>query len=86
MARKEDYPHISYYCPHCNALNTSRQSGENDSDSSSGMGVSFAPVNRNSQEFTPKSEITGDPAEVPEPEELQLTEKNEEKQSAPVAS
>lgn len=21
LARKEDYPYITYYCPHCNALN-----------------------------------------------------------------
>ncbi|KAF3322283.1 putative integral membrane zinc-ribbon metal-binding protein [Carex littledalei] len=26
LARKEDFPHITYYCPHCNALNTSNQS------------------------------------------------------------
>ncbi|KAJ4731533.1 integral membrane metal-binding family protein (DUF2296) [Rhynchospora pubera] len=26
LARKEDFPHITYYCPHCNALNTSSQS------------------------------------------------------------
>lgn len=26
LARKEDFPHITYYCPHCNALNASNQS------------------------------------------------------------
>ncbi|KAJ3680244.1 hypothetical protein LUZ60_016522 [Juncus effusus] len=25
LAKKEDYEHITYYCPHCNALNTSSQ-------------------------------------------------------------
>ncbi|CAD5192509.1 uncharacterized protein At2g24330 isoform X1 [Musa acuminata AAA Group] len=44
LARKEDYPRISYYCPHCHALNTSQQSGEPDSGSSSGRGISYASV------------------------------------------
>lgn len=44
LARKEDYPRISYYCPHCRALNTSQQSGEPDSGSSSGRGISYASV------------------------------------------
>ncbi|CAL9202630.1 uncharacterized protein At2g24330-like [Musa acuminata AAA Group] len=44
LARKEDYPCISYYCPHCRALNTSQQSGEPDSGSSSGRGISYASV------------------------------------------
>ncbi|WOL09794.1 hypothetical protein Cni_G18547 [Canna indica] len=34
LARKEDYPHIRYYCPRCHALNTYSQSGELDSNSS----------------------------------------------------
>ncbi|XAR69637.1 hypothetical protein NMG60_11001317 [Bertholletia excelsa] len=25
LARKEDYPYITYYCPHCNALNRSKE-------------------------------------------------------------
>ncbi|XP_059655909.1 uncharacterized protein At2g24330-like [Cornus florida] len=25
LARKEDFPYITYYCPHCNALNQSKQ-------------------------------------------------------------
>lgn len=44
LARKEDYPRISYYCPHCHALNTSQQSGEPDLGSSSGRGISYASV------------------------------------------
>lgn len=27
LARKEDFPYITYYCPHCHALNGSRQAG-----------------------------------------------------------
>ncbi|URD83534.1 putative integral membrane metal-binding protein (DUF2296) [Musa troglodytarum] len=52
LARKEDFPHITYYCPHCHALNTSRQSGEHDSGSRSGKGNS--------------SEVTNDLPKVPE--------------------
>uniref|UniRef100_A0A7N0T1R7 Lunapark zinc ribbon domain-containing protein n=1 Tax=Kalanchoe fedtschenkoi TaxID=63787 RepID=A0A7N0T1R7_KALFE len=29
LARKEDFPYITYYCPHCNALNRSKQSPDN---------------------------------------------------------
>uniref|UniRef100_A0A7N0ZTM3 Lunapark zinc ribbon domain-containing protein n=1 Tax=Kalanchoe fedtschenkoi TaxID=63787 RepID=A0A7N0ZTM3_KALFE len=29
LARKEDFVYITYYCPHCNALNRSKQSPEN---------------------------------------------------------
>ncbi|KAH0469450.1 hypothetical protein IEQ34_001008 [Dendrobium chrysotoxum] len=36
LARKEDFPYITYYCPHCNALNGSHQADENALDSSSG--------------------------------------------------
>ncbi|KAK4481958.1 hypothetical protein RD792_012871 [Penstemon davidsonii] len=28
LARKEDFPYITYYCPHCNALNRPKQPGE----------------------------------------------------------
>ncbi|XP_024979299.1 uncharacterized protein At2g24330-like [Cynara cardunculus var. scolymus] len=31
LARKEDYPFISYYCPHCHSLNRPRKSDENSS-------------------------------------------------------
>lgn len=27
LARKEDFPFITYYCPHCHALNKPKQSG-----------------------------------------------------------
>jgi len=36
LARKEDYPHVTYYCPHCHALNTSKQSMGQYSGSDSG--------------------------------------------------
>ncbi|KAL8502762.1 hypothetical protein ACS0TY_021755 [Phlomoides rotata] len=35
LARKEDFPYVTYYCPHCNALNRSKQSGDRISGSSS---------------------------------------------------
>lgn len=28
LARKEDFPFITYYCPHCHALNKPKQSDE----------------------------------------------------------
>ncbi|EES05462.1 uncharacterized protein At2g24330 [Sorghum bicolor] len=37
LARKEDYPHVTYYCPHCHALNTSKQSMGQYSGSDSGQ-------------------------------------------------
>lgn len=29
LARKEDFEYITYYCPHCNALNKPKHSEEN---------------------------------------------------------
>ncbi|XP_020572184.1 uncharacterized protein At2g24330-like [Phalaenopsis equestris] len=36
LARKEDFPYITYYCPHCRALNGSQHAEEYALDSSSG--------------------------------------------------
>ncbi|XP_052143911.1 uncharacterized protein At2g24330-like [Oryza glaberrima] len=44
LARKEDYPHITYYCPHCHALNTSKQSLGQHSGSNSGWSTPVAPA------------------------------------------
>jgi hypothetical protein len=44
LARKEDYPHITYYCPHCNALNASKHSAGQYSGSSSGLSTPVAPA------------------------------------------
>ncbi|RAL44277.1 hypothetical protein DM860_015637 [Cuscuta australis] len=33
LARKEDFPYITYYCPHCNALNRHKQSEDRSSGS-----------------------------------------------------
>ncbi|CAH9104354.1 unnamed protein product [Cuscuta epithymum] len=35
LARKEDFPYITYYCPHCNALNRHKQVEDRSSGSSS---------------------------------------------------
>uniref|UniRef100_A0A5B7CAJ4 Lunapark zinc ribbon domain-containing protein n=1 Tax=Davidia involucrata TaxID=16924 RepID=A0A5B7CAJ4_DAVIN len=35
LARKEEFPYITYYCPHCNALNRSKQLEERVSGSDS---------------------------------------------------
>lgn len=34
LARKEDFPYITYYCPHCHALNRPKQSEGHISSSS----------------------------------------------------
>ncbi|CAN6232538.1 unnamed protein product [Urochloa humidicola] len=44
LARKEDYPHITYYCPHCHALNTSKQSMGQYSGSNSGRSTPAVPA------------------------------------------
>ncbi|XP_039124322.1 uncharacterized protein At2g24330-like [Dioscorea cayenensis subsp. rotundata] len=37
LARKEDFPYITYYCPHCHSLNGPRQPDTHESGSSSGL-------------------------------------------------
>ncbi|RCV07413.1 hypothetical protein SEVIR_1G247400v4 [Setaria viridis] len=44
LARKEDYPHVTYYCPHCHALNTSKQSMGQYSGSNSGQSTPAVPA------------------------------------------
>lgn len=44
LARKEDFPYITYYCPHCNALNGPKQPSEHISGSSSPTITALAPV------------------------------------------
>lgn len=43
LAMKEDYPYITYYCPHCNALNRPKQVEGHASDSNSPNMVTSAP-------------------------------------------
>ncbi|KAJ6835230.1 uncharacterized protein M6B38_122505 [Iris pallida] len=43
LARKEDFPYITYYCPHCHALNGSRQSDDHGSGRSSGRAAPTSP-------------------------------------------
>ncbi|KAL3824520.1 hypothetical protein ACJIZ3_020549 [Penstemon smallii] len=44
LARKEDFPYITYYCPHCHALNRSKQPGERASGSISPSMTSLTTV------------------------------------------
>ena len=44
LARKEDFPHVTYYCPHCHALNMSNQSIGQCSSSDSGQLSPVAPA------------------------------------------
>ncbi|XP_020112934.1 uncharacterized protein At2g24330-like [Ananas comosus] len=43
LARKEDFLYITYYCPHCHALNGSRQLGEHEMVSASDNGTPTSP-------------------------------------------
>ncbi|XP_075509816.1 uncharacterized protein At2g24330-like isoform X2 [Primulina tabacum] len=45
LARKEDFPYITYYCPHCNALNRPKQPSEHILGSSSPSITALDPVN-----------------------------------------
>lgn len=36
LARKEDFPYVTYYCPHCHVLNGSPQAGFGDIVAASG--------------------------------------------------
>ncbi|KAL7093464.1 hypothetical protein ACP275_11G042100 [Erythranthe tilingii] len=44
LARKEDYPYITYYCPHCHALNKPKQSDDRASASDSPTTTSLPAV------------------------------------------
>jgi hypothetical protein len=44
LARKEDFSHVTYYCPHCHALNMSNQSIGQRSSSDSGQLSPVAPA------------------------------------------
>lgn len=44
LARKEDFPYITYYCPHCHALNGSQQPGEHEVSLSSGKSTPTSPI------------------------------------------
>uniref|UniRef100_A0A1D1Y3A0 Uncharacterized protein At2g24330 n=2 Tax=Anthurium amnicola TaxID=1678845 RepID=A0A1D1Y3A0_9ARAE len=72
LARKEDYPYVTYYCPHCHALNGPRQSAEIDSGPDSGKTSDLAPVNaitRNvsNASSSAETEVTSNLATVQEP-------------------
>lgn len=58
LARKEDYPHITYYCPHCHALNTSKQSMGPYSGSTSGQSTPAVPADSSSGQESALSNMT----------------------------
>uniref|UniRef100_A0A0A9ADW0 Lunapark zinc ribbon domain-containing protein n=1 Tax=Arundo donax TaxID=35708 RepID=A0A0A9ADW0_ARUDO len=59
LARKEDYPHITYYCPHCHALNTSKQSMGQYSGSNSGRSTPVVLADRvSASSSTQESELS----------------------------
>ncbi|KAK3154683.1 hypothetical protein QOZ80_2BG0193850 [Eleusine coracana subsp. coracana] len=58
LARKEDYPHITYYCPHCHALNTSKQSMGQYSGSTTGRSTPVVPDDSSSAHESALSKLT----------------------------
>ncbi|TKW05504.1 hypothetical protein SEVIR_7G180900v4 [Setaria viridis] len=71
LARKEDFPHVTYYCPHCHALNVSNQSIGQCSGSDSGQLSPVAPADGVSTthpitetELSSKSEVQELPEET----------------------
>ncbi|EHA8589204.1 hypothetical protein COCNU_scaffold008549G000010 [Cocos nucifera] len=51
LARKEDFAYITYYCPHCGALNGSRQPEEHEISSSSGKSTPTSPIDGSSGNY-----------------------------------
>lgn len=51
LARKEDFAYITYYCPHCGALNGSRQPEEHEINSNSGKSTPTSPIDGSSGNY-----------------------------------
>ncbi|XP_015885339.3 uncharacterized protein At2g24330 isoform X2 [Ziziphus jujuba] len=68
LVRKEDFPYITYYCPHCNALNRPKQSEEHMSGSSTPNSGSFRAGGNGDQapnSGSVRAEGNGDPTNSP---------------------
>ncbi|XP_027080890.1 uncharacterized protein At2g24330-like [Coffea arabica] len=66
LARKEDFPYVTYYCPHCSALNRPKQpdgrnSESNSPDRSSSTSNSDAEVTKNAASAVVKTSATSSP-------------------------
>ncbi|XP_058067914.1 uncharacterized protein At2g24330-like [Magnolia sinica] len=66
LVRKEDFPYITYYCPHCHALNGSRQPEEQTSGMISDKPSSPASVTGDANSNAGSSETPRDAAAVTE--------------------
>uniref|UniRef100_A0A0D9VIL7 Lunapark zinc ribbon domain-containing protein n=1 Tax=Leersia perrieri TaxID=77586 RepID=A0A0D9VIL7_9ORYZ len=77
LARKEDYPHITYYCPHCHALNASKQSMGQYSGSNSGRSTPVAPADGISASSSVVESEVSNMTTVPELKNEKNTEKQE---------
>lgn len=55
LARKEDFPYVTYYCPHCKALNRPKQA--NDHASSSGSPTTATLTTREDAEVVPSGGV-----------------------------
>ncbi|CAI9106114.1 OLC1v1005182C1 [Oldenlandia corymbosa var. corymbosa] len=73
LARKEDFPYVTYYCPHCSALNRPRQmddraSGSNSPHLGSSTSVSEVEVTKNAAGPARKTSASGSPVSPAENE------------------
>lgn len=73
LARKEDFPFITYYCPHCHALNRPNQceervSGSSTPSSGSVKGVGSSDTLKTDSGSANESVVTGDSSIRPVPE------------------
>ncbi|XP_077235289.1 uncharacterized protein At2g24330-like [Tasmannia lanceolata] len=77
LARKEDFPYITYYCPHCNALNGSQPSeGLAGSGAGSSKPSSPIPANSDDKNNPSSSVVTSTMASVTESPESPVGKKN----------
>lgn len=74
LARKEDFPYVTYYCPHCHVLNRSRQLEGQGSSSISGKASSPTSAQGDVNSAAGDSEVR---SELPSPL-IEMVEKSAE--------
>ncbi|KAF4363025.1 hypothetical protein G4B88_031559 [Cannabis sativa] len=81
LARKEDFPFITYYCPHCRALNRPHQSEEHVSSGSSTPNSGAIDVLKTANVLASESVVAGDGSiirAIPENKVEEMTETTED--------
>ncbi|KAK4755978.1 hypothetical protein SAY87_009735 [Trapa incisa] len=82
LARKEDFPYITYYCPHCHALNRAQNSEQPISGTASpGMDSLRADNGGNNTRESPKETVSTNAPSVAESEIAEAVEKSAPEES-----